>query len=157
FGSGIHVLGYATGARDGAARRCATAAHRNPRRPGEQGDRAMSVLPPTISDLTATVIRLRCGTLTLHVESAVMPLDELCIFGSRGNRKRGFLFISKVLGKHVPVRPSLMQRIHELLAGQIADVRGPAVVIALAETATGLGQGVFEAHLRQSKRDDAMF
>lgn len=117
----------------------------------------MSMLPTTISEPTATVVGLRCGTLTLHVERAAMPLDELCTFGSRRNRKRGFLFISKVLGKHVPVRPALMQRVHERLAGQIADVPGPAVVIALAETATGLGQGVFEACVRQTSRDDALF
>ena len=117
----------------------------------------MSMLPPTMSEPAATVIRLRCGTLTLRVESAAMPLEELCTFGSRRNRKRGFLFISKVLGKHVPVRPSLMLRVHETLAGQIAGVQGPVVVIALAETATGLGQGVFEALLRQTGRDDVVF
>lgn len=117
----------------------------------------MSLLPPTMSQAAATVIRLRCGTLTLRVESALMPLEELCTFGSRRNRKRGFLFISKVLGKHVPVRPSLMLRVHEALAGQIHGAQGTVAVIALAETATGLGQGVFEALLRQTGRDDVVF
>ncbi len=117
----------------------------------------MSLPPTSVPQPSAAVITLRCGTLTLQVERAAMPLDELCTFGSRRNRKRGFLFISKVLGKHVPVRPALMHRVHELLARQINDVKGPAIVVALAETAIGLGQGIFEALLRQTGRDDLLF
>src|SRR5258707_14807308 len=98
-------------------------------------------------------IALRCGTLTLDVEEAELPLEELCGFGTRRNRKRGFLFISKVLGKHIPVRPSRMQDIHRRMARKIVDVPGPVVVIALAETATALGQGVFEEMLALTKRD----
>lgn len=104
-----------------------------------------------------TTVRLRCGTLTLHVERAAMSLDELCTFGSRRNRNRGFLFISKVLGKHVPVRPSIMNKVHHGLARLIGDVPGPTVVMTLAETATGLGHGVFEAMLQHPDRDDMLF
>lgn len=98
-------------------------------------------------------IRIRAGTLRLQVERAEMPLDDLCGFASRRSRKRGFVFVSKVLGKHDPVRPSTMADTHALLAARLRDVPGPAVVIALAETATGLGQGVYEA----LGRDDALF
>jgi hypothetical protein len=105
----------------------------------------------------SVTIPLRCGTLTLDVEQADIPLSELCAFGTRRNRKRGFLFISKVLGKHIPVRPGRMLDIHERLARRLADIEGPAVLIAMAETATGLGQGVFEALLRQTGRDDILF
>lgn len=103
-------------------------------------------------------INLRCGTLNLLIDDARMPLDQLCGFGTRRNRKRGFLFISKVLGKHIPVRPSLMDRVHGLLADSLpGDVAGPVVFIALAETATALGQGVFESWLRATRRTDALF
>jgi hypothetical protein len=127
----------------------------------------MSMLVPT--DDRWTSVRLRCGTLSLRVEDAPLPLEELCTFGSRRNRKRGFLIISKVLGKHVPVRPRVMARIHDLLAERVVgcvkrggDARapalpGPVLVLALAETAVGLGQGVFEALLRRSGRDDLLF
>jgi hypothetical protein len=101
--------------------------------------------------------RLRCGTLTLRVDEAEMPLDELCTFGTRRNRKRGFLIISKVLGKHVPVRPATMSRIHSALAGKLRNLDGPVLFIALAETAIGLGQGVFESWLNIEPRDDAVF
>ncbi len=103
------------------------------------------------------LVNLRCGTLTLDIEEAEVSLDELCGFGTRRNRKRAFLFISKVLGKHIPVRPSLMQAMHRRLARKLVDVPGPTVLIALAETATALGQGVFEELLTLTGRDDVVF
>lgn len=115
-------------------------------------------MPPLSSDSPSVVtVPLRCGVLTLTVERAQLPLDELCAFGSRRNRKRGFLFISKVLGKHIPARPAQMHRVHELLARQLSDLPGPALLVALAETATGLGHGVFEELLRQTGRHDLLF
>ncbi|MCI0641621.1 MAG: phosphoribosyltransferase family protein [Gemmataceae bacterium] len=103
------------------------------------------------------LIRLHAGALELTVHQAEIPLDELCAFGSRCNPKRGFLVISKVLGKHIPVRPSLMHHTHELLARAFVSAPGPALVVALAETAVGLGQGVFEEICRQSGRSDLLF
>ena len=40
------------------------------------------------------------GELTLKVDDARFPLDWLVGFAARANAKRGFLFLSKVLGKH---------------------------------------------------------
>jgi hypothetical protein len=109
-------------------------------------------------DTTAAIaVSLRSGTLHLQVDHADLPLSDLCGFASRRSRKRGFVFVSKVLGKHYPVRPSRMAQVHELLANKLGDVPGPAVCIALAETATALGQGIFEAWLRRSGRDDLLF
>jgi hypothetical protein len=102
-------------------------------------------------------IQLRAGTLRLQVERAELPLEELCGFGTRRNRKRGFLFISKVLGKHIPVRPSVMEDVHRRLASRLLTVPGPVVMIGLAETATALGQGVFEWLLRLTGRTDVLF
>ena len=34
-----------------------------------------------------------------------MPLDILFLMAARKNTKRGFLFVSKILGKHIPVHP----------------------------------------------------
>lgn len=114
-------------------------------------------MPPLSKEPSGVVtVRLRCGTLTLHVEHALLPLDELCAFGSRRNRNRGFLFISKVLGKHIPVRPAQMRRVHDVLARQLPSLDGPVLVVGLAETATGLGQGVFERLLLQSARSDRL-
>lgn len=104
-----------------------------------------------------TTVRLRAGTLRLRVDRADLDLRDLCGLASRRSRKRGFVFVSKVLGKHYPVRPARMADTHERLARGLAGLPGPAVLIALAETATALGQGVHECWVRASGRDDVLF
>lgn len=96
---------------------------------------------------------LDCGELRMFIDRSLVSPEELFGFGNRRNRKRGFLFISKVLGKHYPVRPRQMRRIHEMLAQQIDDLPSPFVVIGMAETAIALGQGVYESLWRLGKRD----
>ncbi len=87
-----------------------------------------------------------------------MPLDELCGFASRRNRKRGFLFVSKVLGRHIPVRPGVMSGVHESLARQIpADLPGPVLFVGLAETAVALGHGVRDQFAALTGREDTLF
>ena len=85
--------------------------------------------------------------------SAETSLDNIIGYGSRINKKRSFLFVSKVLGKHIPVSPKKMRTTHNNLAGLINPeiINDNLLVIGLAETATGLGWGVFEALKAQSK------
>jgi hypothetical protein len=98
------------------------------------------------------------GTLALQVDETRFPLDQLIGFAARANARRGFLFLSKVLGKHWPATPSAMEAIHADLAARIpADLPGPLVFIAMAETGIGLGQGVFEAYLRMHPERSAVF
>jgi len=102
--------------------------------------------------------QLPTGLLSVAVHEQLFSLDSLMGFAARANLKRGFLFLSKVLGKHWPVRPSLMKEIHEALAEQIAaDLPEPVVFIAMAETAVGLGQGVFEAYQRMHPEKSVLF
>lgn len=105
----------------------------------------------------AAAVRLRSGTLRLRVEQAEVELDALCGYASRRSRKRGFVFVSKVLGKHHPVRPARMADTYARLARKLAGLPGPAVLVALAETATGLGRGVYEAWVRATGRRDLLF
>ena len=91
-------------------------------------------------------VSLRTGTLTVSMDPSGIPMDELCGFGSRNNPKRGFLFVSRVLGKHLPALASAMLDVHRKLAEKLPHDLAEAVFIGMAETATGLGQGVFEAH-----------
>ncbi|MEO8170927.1 MAG: phosphoribosyltransferase domain-containing protein, partial [Oxalobacteraceae bacterium] len=92
-------------------------------------------------------ITLPTGHMQLKVDTGAFRLDDLIGFAARANAKRGFLFLSKVLGKHWPVTPQAMRDIHVALATQVpANLPGPVVFIAMAETAIGLGQGVFEAY-----------
>lgn len=90
-------------------------------------------------------VRLASGRLTLSVAESDWPLDRLCGFAARRNPRRGFLIVSKVLGRHIPARPSEMRASLRDLAARIpADLPAPTLVVGLAETAVGLGQGIFE-------------
>jgi hypoxanthine phosphoribosyltransferase len=90
-------------------------------------------------------VELKTGSLELEDSK---ELNELVEFGSRINKKRGFLFVSKVLGKHIPTKPSLMREYYNKLASKIktrVDLSKPTVVIGFAETATAMGNGVYDA------------
>jgi hypothetical protein len=104
-----------------------------------------------------THVTLPSGILTVRVDRAEMPLGQLCGFAARRSRKRGFVFLSRILGKHYPVRPSLMDEVHRRLAAKLTRIDGPAVVVAMAETATALGHGVYEHLLALTGRDDLLF
>lgn len=106
---------------------------------------------------TAYQVALPTGELHLTVERSDYRFDDIMGFAARDNARRGFLFLSKVLGKHWPVRPAAMTAIHERLAADVPDLPGPVVFIAMAETAIGLGQGVFEAWLRRHPGQAALF
>jgi hypothetical protein len=110
--------------------------------------------PNSVRDLM-----LPTGQMVLRVEGGgLFSLDDLIGFAARVNTRRGFLFLSKVLGKHWPVTPRLMQAIHSDLALRVpSDLPGPVVFIAMAETAIGLGQGVFEAWKNAHAQREALF
>lgn len=90
---------------------------------------------------------LPTGTLHLNTPNDAMHVQDYLGFGARANPKRSFLFVSKVLGKHWPAEPSKMHATHQTLAQKLKDIETPAVFIGMAETAVGLGHGVFEAWL----------
>jgi hypothetical protein len=102
-------------------------------------------------------VALPTGALELTIHDSQFPFDDIMGFAARDNARRGFLFLSKVLGKHWPARPSMMTIIHQALAAAVPQMDGPVVFIAMAETAIGLGQGVFEAWLRANPGGDALF
>ena len=56
------------------------------------------------------------GRLELHIERADLPPQTLFDFAERQNPRRAFLFVSKVLGRHIPVSPAVMRDIHQRLA-----------------------------------------
>jgi len=91
---------------------------------------------------------LDTGNLRLSITHCVEPFTahSLLDAGSRNNPKRGFVFVSRVLGKHIGASPGSMRRAQRELAGQIDQSdRSPVVFIGMAETAVGLGEGVFAA------------
>lgn len=103
-------------------------------------------------------IALPTGVLTIEVEDSDLDLDQLCDFAARRNPKRGFLFVSKVLGKHIPISPRVMRDCYQRLVQKIPrDLPGPVVFIGMAETATALGHGVYEEYVKKTGRQDLVF
>lgn len=77
---------------------------------------------------------------------ATYQLEDLLGFAQRINPKRAFLFVSKVLGRHIPVAPSTMRNAFTDLANLVpSDLPEPILVIGMAETAVGLSAGVHQA------------
>lgn len=106
-------------------------------------------------------VSLSRGDLDLTYETHEFELHDLLDFAERINPKRAFLFVSKVLGRHIPVAPSTMRQAFATLADKIPNnLPIPLVVIGMAETAVGLSAGVHEclqvsypsAHLLNSTR-----
>ena len=92
-------------------------------------------------------VALETGTLNLDYQTGDYAPAELFGFAQRRNPKRAFLFVSKVLGRHIPVSPAVMRAATDALAARIpADLPGPVVVIGMAETAIALGAGVHQAY-----------
>ena len=97
-------------------------------------------------------ISLPRGTLDLTYQtnfsgdSKNYELEDLLGFAQRINPKRAFLFVSKVLGRHIPVAPSTMRDAFTDLANLVPNnLPEPILVIGMAETAVGLSAGVHQA------------
>ena len=100
----------------------------------------------------STTINLPRGTLDLTYQtnfsgnSKNYELEDLLGFAQRINPKRAFLFVSKVLGRHIPVAPNIMRGAFTDLASLVPDdLPEPILVIGMAETAVGLSAGVHQA------------
>ena len=94
-------------------------------------------------------VEIPTGRLTLHAQDE-KDISALCDVAARANPKRGFLIVSRVLGRHLPTRPDTMRRTMDVLGAMVSDdVQEPIVFLGMAETATALGQGVFAAHRRR--------
>jgi hypothetical protein len=100
-------------------------------------------MPDPVPD--CVTVDLPTGRLVLR---GVAPerVAELCDFAARANPKRGFLIVSRVLGRHLPTPPQALRAAADALAAQIpGDLPGPVLFCGMAETATGLAQSVWAA------------
>ena len=85
---------------------------------------------------------------SINIKENILNLDinnylDLAI---RNNKKRRFLFVSKVLGKHLPCRPCDMDNLGRDIVKvyeKNQDYLNSGVVISFAETGTALGHSVF--------------
>jgi hypothetical protein len=103
---------------------------------------------------------LPTGRLKLNItkNKSRMDISDICSIASRQNPKRGFLIVSKLIGRHIPTKPKIMRTVMHDLAKQIRpDLPGPVLFIGMAETAVGLGQGVHAAWGNITGRSDSYF
>lgn len=109
-----------------------------------------------MTEAKALFAYLKRGRLSVEVNASTFEPQALFGFAERRNPKRAFLFVSRVLGRHIPARPSLMAASFNALVAKLpANLPGPVLVIGMAETAVGLGAGVHRA-LSQT-RDDTVY
>lgn len=97
-------------------------------------------------------IQLPSGTLRLWVEQSCFPLEDLLTYGVRKNPKRGFLLVSRVLGKHIPVTVQQAEKSYQILSQKLKDLQLIAPhFIGLAETATALAEGVYQHYVNDQE------
>ena len=93
---------------------------------------------------------LDTGQLRVEIDVNGERADEYFDVAQRINPRRPFLFVSKVLGRHIPVKPSTMAASYEELAQPVTfNPNDVVTVIGMAETAVGLGAGVHNALLEK--------
>lgn len=111
--------------------------------------------------LSAVDIKFSRGLLsvTTHKHHPDWDIGDLLEFAERVNPKRAFLFVSKVLGKHIPVKPSIMAKAYKDLVGEMPalDSNSKTTVVVMAETAVGLGAGVYRELKYKNPELDSVF
>jgi hypothetical protein len=77
----------------------------------------------TLSKKTYTYTILDAITVDIEVTANPyqLPLEDLFTMAARINKKRSFLFVSKVLGKHLPIHPQKGLLIAALLGARYAE------------------------------------
>jgi len=100
-------------------------------------------------------ISLPTGSLSIQINESENLFNQYIDFAARNNPKRGFLFVSKVLAKHYPCRPSQMRTSYEDLVNKLLSIENQSkrfIFIGMAETATALGLGVYETWLNKTQQ-----
>lgn len=89
--------------------------------------------------------RVPGGELRCRMTREEIPLPAALGFAARHNARRRFLFVSRLLGRHLPTPPAHLTDAARRLAGKLLASRPiePCLFVGLAETATTLGQAVF--------------
>lgn len=85
---------------------------------------------------------LTTGTIVVEGIQGKNPA-EIFDIAERRNKKRSFLFVSKVLGRHIPVSPAVMNSTYQDLASQMKGLIEPVLFVGMAETAVGMAAGVY--------------
>lgn len=98
--------------------------------------------------------RLDGVSFSFVLETEGAPLRSLIDVALRDNAKRRFLFVSKLIGRHIPTTPASLRAtasaLTQSLLEKVPDV--PTVFFGMSETATTFGQVVFREWVRAKRR-----
>ncbi|HEV8077160.1 MAG TPA: phosphoribosyltransferase domain-containing protein, partial [Marinobacter sp.] len=109
---------------------------------------------------TSVTTRHPLNTGVLELRTTAAPAGgELFGIAERINPKRSFLFVSTVLGRHIPVRPRDHFDAVNGIVDQIPDalLGGPLLVMGYAETAVGIGAAVARRIRERQPNADLMY
>lgn len=98
------------------------------------------------------------GYGVIKLNSSVANTEDYFLMAVRkNNKKRNFLFVSQLLGKHIPIEPSTLFNACAQLAANYANAKSlvagadktwgckeKTLIIGFAETATAMGHAVFD-------------
>jgi len=101
-------------------------------------------------------VSLSTGDLTITVDSSDFKLDDIIGFAARRNKKRGFLFVNRLLAKYYPSVPSRMNEMNDYFADKLVDMNigENALFIGMAEAAVCFGHGVYDAYCTRTTYDN---
>lgn len=104
-------------------------------------------------------VRLQTGQIDIRTSCERIRLGEALDFANRENPRRPYLFVSKILGRYVPVRPRRFRALLQELAALLPEnLPSPCLFVGLAETATGLGNGVMDEYFDcREEKPEAVF
>lgn len=116
-----------------------------------------SARPRWVDDPAARLHRLPSGRLWIRPESAIdaTRLDRLCAYAARPNPRRGFLFVSTILGRYLPVAPARFDGAVAALHAELPALPGPVVFVGVAEAGVALAHALHARHV-EAGRDDAV-
>lgn len=119
------------------------------------------------------------GSINLTISENIKDHRDYFLMAVRkNNTKRNFLFVSQLLGKHIPIPPSRLFNSCNQLVEQYAEEKqlkkdkdqrfechNPTLVIGFAETATAMGHAVYDnfskncyyVHTTREKVENAAF
>ena len=109
---------------------------------------------------TSVTTRHPLNTGVLELRTTAAPAGgELFGIAERINPKRSFLFVSTVLGRHIPVSPRDHFGAVNAIVDQIPDalLGGPLLVMGYAETAVGIGAAVARRIRERRPNADLMY
>lgn len=100
--------------------------------------------------------RLEAGVLSLHYPQSQPEIFQVA---ERINSKRAFVFVSNVLGRHIPVSPKMHNDAARSLARKASEhiEQGPVLVMGYAETAVGFGAAVARSLRMETKVENLFY